>query len=65
MPGLSSGETGVPDESRWAGEFEQSSSGLVCKRCHSSVPQLGSHSAKHVEWCKAVEHVVGRVRGER
>lgn len=63
MPGMTTEQISGSDESRWAGEFEQSSTGLVCKRCHAAVPQLGAHPEKHVQWCKAVELTVRRQTG--
>lgn len=65
MPGMTTEDLGVPDESRWIEEFDlSSSSGLICKRCHSLVPRIGAHPQQHLEWCKLVEHAVRRVRGD-
>lgn len=50
-------------EPEWMDEFEQTSGGLVCKRCHASVPQLGAHPGAHVEWCRRVEQAVRRTVG--
>jgi hypothetical protein len=66
MPGLTTDDLNLPDESQWIGQFDlSSSSGLICKRCHSLVPRMGAHPQQHFEWCKAVDDVVGRVRGGR
>lgn len=54
MPGrqISGDFDGEPD---YMDEYEVSTNGLVCKRCHSLVPRMGSHPRAHLEWHKALD----------